>query len=583
MQDTPWFDSASGSGSIEGNIDHYQIVLDTDSPWPQAAPSTWHASATGNLDGMKIQTLRIKALNGEANVSGQLNWSPQLNWQAEGSINNIDPATMWPQWPGRLEGNLTSSGRLNNDQLVIEADISQLKGKLRGHPVSLRSRLAWRENHLDISQLNFISGKSQVQLNGQLGNTLKLNWSVDSNDLAELYPQTKGQLQAHGKLDGPRDTPMAEATFNGKALSYLNNEIGNIEGAIAVDLFHWQKTDIKLAAQAVKINDYKLLSLDIDANNQRIKAQTESDQATAQVELTGEAHATGWRGRIEKADIQSKQFDNWALETPVKLSLDDNNLLLDSLCWLSSQQASFCASVKQEKTTWLSSINISNFPLRLLEQWLPSDLKLESVANGKAEIEFQSPEKLLAQIDIELPAGTINYPMLNGENDQRKYSGGKVQMILNAQGLDASSEITMANGDNISAQLVLPGVKPLAAEHPDQSLKASAQLNARNLGLIETFVPEIYKLQGELKLKLSASGTLDQPILSGSANFINGALQIPGLGLNIDQLTLKSQSDSSKNFNFHLDARSGDGQLAIAGFTQARQSRRLANRNQYQG
>ena len=67
--DTPWFNSANGSGTIEGNINHYQLTLDTDSPWPQAAPSTWHATATGNLESMEIQSLRINALNGEANIN----------------------------------------------------------------------------------------------------------------------------------------------------------------------------------------------------------------------------------------------------------------------------------------------------------------------------------------------------------------------------------------------------------------------------------------------------------------------------------------------------------------------------------
>ena len=101
-RNTPWFNSANGSGTIDGNINRYQLTLHTDSPWPQAAPSSWHATATGDLDGMEINTLRINALNGEANIHGQLNWSPQLNWQAKGSINDVDPAARLPQWPGQL-------------------------------------------------------------------------------------------------------------------------------------------------------------------------------------------------------------------------------------------------------------------------------------------------------------------------------------------------------------------------------------------------------------------------------------------------------------------------------------------------
>ena len=44
-------------------------------------------------------------------------------------------------------------------------------------------------------------------------------------------------------------------------------------------------------------------------------------------------------------------------------------------------------------------------------------------------------------------------------------------------------------------------------------------------------------------------------------------MQIPGLGLNIKQITFHSQSNASKTFNFVLNARSGDGKLAVSGQT----------------
>ena len=566
-RNTPWFNSANGNGTIDGNINRYQLTLNTDSPWPQAAPSNWHATATGNLDGMEINTLRINALNGEANIHGQLNWSPQLNWQAEASINNVDPAARLPQWPGQLNGKISSTGRTDNGRLIVEANISQLKGKLRGHPVSLQSRLKWQDNQLDISQLNYFSGKSHVQLNGQIGETLKLDWSVNSSDLEELYPQTRGQLQAKGQLSGPLSSPLVKSSFTGKALSYADYEAAAIEGLIAVDLLHWQQPDIQLSAQTVKLHGTSLISLDINSNDQVIKAQAITSKASAIVKLKSNPHAAGWRGQIVQADLNSEYFDNWQLDAAATLSIDEKSLLLDQLCWQSNQQARLCASVKQEDMTWLSSIDMNNLPLKFFEQWIPPNLKLESVANGKAEIEFNYPDTLLAQLDIVLPPGVVNYPMLSGANDRREYSGGKIQMTLNPGGLEASSEITMNNSDRFTSQLSLPGLKPLAASHPAQPLNARAELQARDLRIIETFIPEIYNLQGELKLKLHATGTLDQPLLSGNANFINGSLQIPGLGLNIEQITLNSWSDASKNFNFQLDAHSAKGKLRISGNT----------------
>ena len=56
----------------------------------------------------------------------------------------------------------------------------------------------------------------------------------------------------------------------------------------------------------------------------------------------------------------------------------------------------------------------------------------------------------------------------------------------------------MANGDRFTAQLALPEIKPLAGVRAEQPLRASAELHAHDLRLIETLVPEIYDLQGEV-------------------------------------------------------------------------------------
>ncbi len=570
-EETQWFNSAKGSGTIEGNLNRYQITLDTDSPWPQTNPSTWHANAVGNQDGMTIQTLRVNALNGEAIASGQLNWSPKLNWQAEARINNIDPAALLPEWPGKLSGNVTSSGHMEKDQLIIQADISQLEGKLRDYPVSLDSRIAWQNDQLTVSQLNFLSGKSKVTIKGQLGETLNLNWSVDSNDLAELYPQAKGDLQAKGTLKGSRSAPFIATTFDAKSVSYLNYSATNIKGEAAIDLEKWQQIDIQLSALSLKKDDAILESLNINTQNQTTKVHAVSKNVTALLEFKGETDSTGWRGQITQADIQSKDFDNWQLKIPATLNLSKQSVEADNLCWQNEQQASLCATLDYKKSLLRSQIIMNDLPLKLFSKWLPPDLKLESTANGTAELEQLSAEQLLANVHIKLPAGILSYPMLNGEKDQREYKSGNLKIVLDNKGLDATSEFIMDNGDQLLAQLTLPGIKPLTVIPPEQPIKASAQLRAKDLRLIETIITDVSDLKGELTANLTASGTLAHPIISGQSNIDNGSFQLPKLGLNIKQLKLNGQSHSdgsgNNNFDFQLDARSGDGNIIIKGQT----------------
>lgn len=568
LKDDAWFDSAIGSGWLEGNLKHYRAGLATDRPWPQAPPSFWYVSAEGDLNGLDFHSLRVTALHGEATAEGRLDWSPQLAWHARAGVTAIDPAALWPQWPGRLDATLTSSGRYEDGQLSADADITQLTGTLRGYPVSLQSRLGWRGNGaLDIKRFEFRSATSQVSARGRLGETIKLEWSIAAPNLAELYPQAQGQLHAEGLLTGLPAAPVIQATFKGEALSLPEYAIGAVDGSVSVDLFRWRKLDIDVTAEALDLKGHALQSLTLHADTHHLEAKAVSEEATAHVELRSEVDEKGWRGRIERADIESLRFNNWRLKTPATLTIGEKSMVADPFCWRNQETATVCASFRREDEVWRSRLEMNRLPLLLFEPWLPPDLKLEGVADASAELQFHSPNQLLGQARIQLPPGAVNYPLLEGERDRWEYRDGRVEIELNGEGLTATSGITMNNGDRFHGRFALPGARLLALNERQQPLHASAELHISDLGLIEALIPEVQDLQGEIALNLSASGTLAQPLISGQAQLLNGALRIPRLGLAVEQFNVKSRSDRLDRLHFHLDARSGDGTLAVQGVT----------------
>ena len=562
-----WFDSAIGSGWLMGNAKHYQFGLASDRPLPQAPASFWYASANGNLDGLEFDSLRLTTLDGEVTAKGRLAWSPQLLWQAQLDATAINPASLWPEWPGQLNATATSRGGFENGQLVAAADISKLTGKLRGYPVALHGGLGWRDDGLDIDQLEFKSGTSQVSANGRLGETIKLDWRIVATDLAELYPQVKGQLKAEGQLSGSQTAPLIKASINGQSLSLPGYEIGSLDAAIAVDLLQWQQLDLKLAAESLDLNGYVLQSLKLDADDKQLTAEAVSDAATAVIELKGKVDAMAWNGQIVRAEIQSQRYDNWSLKAPARLNINKNSLNAEAACWHNQQQASLCASLQRDNDKWQSQLEMNKLPLLLAGPWLPADLKLEGLIDAKAELQLQGPGQLFGKAHIILSPGAINYPLLVGERDRWEYGGGNVDVVLNQQGLTSSAQLAMNNGDKFYGQLDLPGLNLLALDNPNQPLQATAQLSVHDMGLIEAIVPEVYDLRGEMELNLSAAGTLKQPQLKGRAYLHNGAFRVPRLGLNIDQVSMDAKSEGFEKLNFVIKAHSGDGNLAIQGQT----------------
>lgn len=549
----------------------YQHKLDID--WLANLPSKSALKGSGRIEG------NVATSNVHHEVKGPIQLTlnaevhdllRQLNWQVDATFTDINFGELMPNWPGQLKGTISSKGRLDNGQLLADTNIVQLTGKLRGYPVALHSQLAWRNDGLDISRFDLHSGSARVSAQGRVSTKLDLAWDINSTNLAELYPQAKGQFQGKGRFSGALIAPQIDVSLNGKALRLSDYEIGTLNGEFSIDLFRWQHIKVKLASQALKLNDFEIQSVLLDADTHNLNLDVISGVATAQIKVSGKTGDQGWRGHIDKIDIQSQRFDNWMLNSPAALNINKKTFSLESLC-LNSRDAKLCTTLRREQVTWESRIEMSKLPLLLLSPWLPPDIKIEGVANATAELNYLAPDLLLGQANIDLPTGVLSYPLLEGGRNQWVYRSGKVDIKINQQGLEASSEISISKDSQFKAQLSLPGAKLLALDNT-QILQASAKLNVNDLGLIEALVPDIQDLKGEVGLSFAATGTLAQPRLSGHADLLNGTLQIPRLGLTIKELAFKSRTDGFEKLDFQLRARSGDGNLAIQGHTMLNKS-----------
>jgi len=529
----------------------------------------------GSLEGKGQIEGDINTFNIQQQVSGPVQLSfkaevhdlfSQLNWQAEANIIDINPVEIWPEWPGQFKGKLTSNGQTVKGQLNAVIDVSQLTGKLRGFPVTLISHLEIINDSFKLSRFDLSSGKTKFSAQGQMDSIANFNWTLSSTNLAELYPGAQGKLQVKGHLTGSPSAPELKTSLSGQTLSLPGYKIGAIKGEVGLDLFHWKKINILLSAQTLNFNEIDFQSMDINADNHNLQVKLRSEKATAFLELKGEINNQGLQSRIEKADLISSKFADWKLNTSATFNLSKDYFFLEPLCWQSTE-GKLCATLQKNNGNWQSHFDISKLPLNLFSHWLPPDLNIEGVTDATADLQFQAPKQLLGQANIKLLQSSVSYPLIDGERQSLKYHRGEIDITLDERGLEAKSELNISNDEHFKAQLMLPGVNLIAFDRNKQALEARAQLNIHNLGLIEAIVPEIQNAKGEAAINFTLSGTLAQPRLSGNAYLNNGSLRIPRLGLNIDQLSLRSENDGFEKLNFQIAARSGEGHIAIQGQT----------------
>lgn len=562
VNQTAWFDSAYGSAWIEGGINDYQFGIASDRPFTQAPPSLWLLSADGTNQGLRLHSLRILTLHGAVNTKGKLGWTPNLHWQTQSRIHNIDPGTLWPDWTGKLKGEVISSGATENSLLTAKAHIKQIKGKLRGYPVHLQSRLDWKNDGLDITQFQFNSGTSKLKAQGRLADSLKLDWRLDSENISHLLPHSSGQLQSEGQLRGTRESPVIHSSVSGKELSFPDIAVGDITAELSINPLDWKALKVKLNAAKIKYKAVDINKWQMQADSNSISSQIVSPEASAKIELKGKAIGQGWQGRVHQVNIMSSKFKDWNLVKPAVLNIDKSGFSLGRLCWASGE-ASICTKLQQQQTSWISDIQIQAFPLEVLSPWISREMKIQGAANANAELSYRSSDSLSAQAQIQFLAGVITYPLFEDEQNRWNYDGGTLQIQLDKNGLKAASKISIKDNQTLQASVLMPGFSLSDFDPNKQLLQGEARVELHDLGFVAAMVPEVQNLKGSLGIDFSVSGSLAQPKLKGQALINKASLQIPRLGLSIDQLSLKGQSSGLDKFNIRVNAHSGGGQLAI--------------------
>lgn len=566
LQAEPWFSSSSGKGSVQGSIDDYRFEIHTDRPLPQLPVSNWYAIGSGDLQALRLERVRVSALEGEINATGELDWSSQLAWKAEVKASQLNPAEMYPDWPGRLDAQLRHQGRLVDGQVSAEVDIQRIDGMLRNYPLALKSQLTWRDNGVDISGLQFRSGSSLLKGRGRVDQNLQLEWELASANLAELYPDTGGELRASGQLGGDRNAPKLNLSLSGKALTFEDFSMAAIDGSLILDMADLRQIDVRLQASGLGYQQYQLDTLEVSGSPRQLRVKTSSEELQADLEFRGEATQQGWQGRIERADLSSDVFKDWRLKIPVNLSVIDRSLQLDQACWQSSDQASLCASVEQQQAIWRSQLQLGGFPLQTFKHWLPSDLDIDALVDASAQIQLGS-QQLQGQARIDMLPGKFTYPLLEAELEEWTYEGGVIQLSLNQEGLQSQVELKLNDTENIQGKFSLPGANVLLMDIEKQAIEGWAKMSIGDLNPLASLIPEVQQLRGQAGLDITLAGTLNNPQLSGQAYLQQGSFAIPRLGLNIKDLDISAQSEGFNDIKFTLGARSGDGTLKVQGVT----------------
>ena len=210
----------------------------------------------------------------------------------------------------------------------------------------------------------------------------------------------------------------------------------------------------------------------------------------------------------------------------------------------------------QMEMTWTA------LDIALLQPLGPKELSLEGMAAGQMKGNWLPEGRLEAKGDLKLAQGKLSWRTENGLISAG-IPQGDLDFSWREEGLQGNLSLSLETYGSLQGnfRLPLPARFPLQFD-PARPFRAALRGQARENGLLSAIFPgTVQESGGKVDLDLQVDGTWKKPILKGALQFANGGAFLPGLGIRVEDLSMRCRLHDERIQIDAFQARSGPGQI----------------------
>ena len=563
----PLASSARGELALTGSPRAYHINASALLDAPDYTPARIQLQGQGNLETLDIPALQAHLLDGTLQGSAQLAWAPQLTARLMLTGKGLNPALRWQDWPGNLALHLQASLETGDDDWLLRFEDSTINGSLRQQPLRLATRGSYRPGTLQIDSGLLTSGPTRLQLQGQLGEHIDIDWEVDSPDLATLAPAAAGRLSGKGRLQGTSQAPRLTAELTGHDLRYLEDRIESVQLEADIDAAGKQRSrlDLVLAGGRLAGNAIDKLKLTGSGYPQEhtLSLLTTGTGNSADLAVEGSWEPDIWSYTLTRAVLTPAGLADWQLQHAVTGQVSATQANLPQTCW-SSEASRVCLQASTTEAGRKAAFQLEALPLAILAGLLPTEVELQGKLQGEGSYQQATNQAAIAHAQLTTTAGELT---VVNEADERNtllaFAPG--HLILDLDAADTRVEFALplqADAGNLSGQA------SVSADNQDWTaghLQGQILASLPDIAFAGRLLPDVSDLHGRLEGEINLAGTPAAPRLQGKLLLSNASalLDTPGVLLEDVHIELLGQPDG--NIRLDARARSGSGQLQARG------------------
>jgi translocation and assembly module TamB len=527
-------------------------------------------AASGDSAGLMISRLAARAPRESLVVSGSLAWRPALRWDAEVSAHGLDPATLWPDWPGHITVAARVWGVVADSNRDLEARVTALGGTLRGHPLTGGGGIMSHGDHLALDGVHVTWGDARLDVHGGRGAEWDAHAALVAPTLAVLDSLASGALNAKLDVAGAADAPRIRLVARGDSLGFHGETVGALDVTAAAGLRPEDPTELAVEARNALLSGVPLDRVALSASgttaHHALRASASTARESLVVEIGGGLDRAHWTGALERLDYHSFHAGEWKLEGSVPVTASADSVAIAPLN-LHSGDASLRAHGAWSTTHgWNGAASLTQVPLALLDPLLPNGARIVGRLEGRLEGHASGPHgpiEALAELTPESPT-LLLIPATRGKADTLGLRNARLSARIDREGLDAEMQVEALREGQVSAQIRLPGFDPYAADRAAQPIIGRISASA-TLDVLGAFVTGIREPRGSLAAALEIRGTLGRPELAGEAHVKDGAVTVPALAVTFDEIRLDAHPREGGQLAIEGGARSKTGRVALEG------------------
>jgi len=502
---------------FKGKATDYVMSLRTSVKGESVPPATVALDGKGNVQQFSLDKLRVAALQGNIDLTALVDWSKAISWRSELTLDGINTARQYPDWPAKLDGKITTRGSLYGGSWQVSVPQLMLKGNVKQNAVSADGTLRGNSyNQWDIPGIKIALGRNHLDVKGSLADTLNLDASVDAPHLDNALPGlggvVKGDIKARGTLKAPQ--LLADLTATGLRWQQLLVRRITLKSDVRSSDQIAGKLQLRVEQLTQDALNISLLTLNADGDEKQhqLKLNVQGKPVSGQLALTGsfDRQTEQWKGNLNNTRFDTP-VGEWRLTRAMAINYvnQKQTATIGPHCW-QNPNAQLCVPEPIEAgPDGHAHVVLNRFDLAMLKPFLTNQTQLSGVFSGDARVNWTA--------DGKLPTGSLALKG-NGVKVAQDVQGNTLPVAFNTININAALRDGRAQLDWL-IRIVNNGQLDgnVQITDPQQRRTLGGNVNIRNISLaiINPALMQGESIKGNLNSNLRLGGTAQQPQVFG--------------------------------------------------------------------